>query len=366
MKKSALYTLCIAFFCLLVACSSSEEDTPTLGTPVLNEEMYFPPNGTSEWTTTSIVELGWNAAAYNELMSFLNNSNTQAFIILVNGRIVIEEYFNGADNSTIIPWFSASKTLTAFTTGLAQQDGVLTIQDKSSDYLGTGWTNMSLDKENMITLWHQLTMSSGGDYTLGNTHCTDPACLNYKSDAGTEWYYYNAFYTMLQPALDSAIPGGFSNYFNTRLRNVIGMSGFWYQTPNYNKYYVGNARSMARFGLLNLNKGVWNGNELLNESFFDEMTNTSQNLNKSYGYLYWLNGKESHHLPGSATEFSGKLIPNAPDDLFAGLGANDKKMYIIPSLDMVVIRLGDDAGSGLLGPSGYDNNLWAKISAMIN
>ena len=209
-------------------------------------------------------------------------------------------------------------------------------------------------------------MSSGGDHTLGDANCTDPSCLNYLADAGTAWYYYNAFYTMIQPVLDSAISGGFSNYFNSRLKNVIGMTGFWYQTPNYNKYYVGNARSMARFGLLNLNKGNRNDSQLLNESFFNEMTNTSQDLNKSYGYLYWLNGKESYRVPGSIDQFSGKLIPNAPDDLFAGLGANDKKMYIVPSLKMVVIRLGGDAGTSLLGPSSYDNALWGKITAMIN
>lgn len=366
MKRSTLLILCALILSLHYGCSNntSEEGDPV--DPVIIDELYFPPNGSSEWETTSLVTLDWDTAGYNDLISFLSTSNTQAFIILVDGKIAIEEYFNGATNSTVIPWFSASKTLTAFTTGLAQQDGHLHIQDRSSDYLGTGWTNMPIDKENGITLRHQLTMSSGGDYTLGDTHCTDPQCLNYKSDAGTEWYYYNAFYTMLQPALDSAIPGGFSSYFNTKLKNVIGMTGFWYQTPNYNKYYVGNARSMARFGLLNLNKGNWNGNQLLNETFFNQMINTSQNLNKSYGYLYWLNGKESHRLPGSPDEFSGTLIPNAPDDLFAGLGANDKKLYIVPSLNMVVIRLGGDAGGSLLGPSGYDNVLWGKIMAMIN
>lgn len=366
MKRSTTFIIYAILIWVCYACSSNTDDTSDPVDPILSEELYFPPNGSSTWESTSLVALGWNATAYNDLQGFLSTSNTQAFIVLVNGKIVIEEYFNGATDATIIPWFSASKTLTAFTTGLAQQDGILTIQDRSSDYLGVGWTSMPSDKEQLITLKHQLTMSSGGDYTLGDTHCTDPQCLNYKSDAGTEWYYYNAFYTMLQPALDSAIPGGFSSYFNTRLKNVIGMTGLWYQTPNYNKYYVGNARSMARFGLLNLNKGNWNGNQLLNETFFNEMINTSQDLNKSYGYLYWLNGKESHRLPGSPDQFTGKLIPNAPDDLFAGLGANDKKMYIIPSLDMVVIRLGGDAGSSLLGPSGYDNALWGKIMAMIN
>ncbi|MFY0604795.1 MAG: serine hydrolase [Flavobacteriaceae bacterium] len=348
---------------ICISCTNDEENTVAIPVP---EAFYFPPNGSDVWETKSISDLNWNVAAVDDLKNFLNSSNTQAFMVLVNGRIVIEEYFNSATSTTLIPWFSASKTLTSFTVGLAQQDGFITINDLSSDYLGSGWTNMPVNKESLITIKHQLTMSSGGDYTTGDTNCTDPICLNYLADAGTEWYYYNAFYTMIQPALDGAISGGFSNYFNTNLKNVIGMTGLWYQTPNYNKYYVGNARSMARFGLLNLNKGTWNGNELLNEAYFNEMTTTSQDLNKSYGYLYWLNGKESYRAPGSTQLYPGKLIPNAPDDLFAGLGANDKKMYIIPSLNMVVIRLGGAAGTSLLGPSGYDNLLWEKINAVIN
>lgn len=366
MKKSIRIIASLCVFLCAYSCSNTNENTTELIDPIISEELYFPPNGSSEWSSTSMTALEWDTIAFNDLKSFLSTSNTQAFIILVHGKIVVEEYFNGATNATIIPWFSASKTLTAITTGLAQQDGFLNIDDRSSDYLGIGWTNMPLEKESRITLKHQLIMSSGGDYTFGDTNCTDPQCLNYLADAGTSWYYYNAFYTMIQPALDSAIPGGFSSYFTTQLKNVIGMTGFWYQTPNYNKYYVGNARSMARFGLLNLNKGNWDGNQLLNETFFNEMINTSQNLNKSYGYLYWLNGKESYRVPGSTDLFAGKLIPNAPDDLFAGLGANDKKMYIIPSLNMVVIRLGGDAGSSLLGPSSYDNALWGKIMTMVN
>lgn len=357
------------FLLLMISCLACSEDTEVDPgtTPIdpITLPMYFPPNGIDTWETTSLDDLDWNSTALDDLKDFLNTSNTQAFIVLVNGRIVIEEYFNNATSSTIIPWFSASKTLTSFTVGLAQQDGLLHINDISSDYLGINWTNMPLDKENQITIKHQLTMTSGGDYTSGDTNCTDPSCLNYLADAGTDWYYYNAFYTMIQPVLDGAIAEGFTTYFNTNLKNVIGMTGFWYQTPNYNKYYIGNARSMARFGVLNLNKGNWNGSQLLNTAYFDEMINTSQDLNKSYGYLYWLNGKESYRAPGSTQLFTGKLIPNAPDDLYAGLGANDKKMYIIPSLKMVVIRLGGAGGTSLLGPSGYDNLLWEKLNAVI-
>ena len=99
---------------------------------------------------------------------------------------------------------------------------------------------------------------------------------------------------------------------------------------------------MARFGLLLLNKGVWNQNNILNDStYFKEMTATSQNINKSYGYLTWLNGKGSFMLPQSQFVFTGNIIPNAPADLYAALGKNDQKIYVVPSQNLVVIRMGD-------------------------
>ena len=52
--------------------------------------------------------------------------------------------------------------------------------------------------------------------------------------------------------------------------------------------------------------------QIISESFLNEATNTSQNINDAYGYLWWLNGKESFHLPQSQLEFNGQLIPNAP------------------------------------------------------
>ncbi|MEM1003184.1 MAG: serine hydrolase, partial [Bacteroidota bacterium] len=91
-----------------------------------------------------------------------------------------------------------------------------------------------------------------------------------------------------------------------------------------------------------------------------------QNLNEAYGYLWWLNGKNSFRVPGSIQQFNGKLVPNAPDDLIAGLGANDQKLYVVPSRDLVIVRQGGDAGSTLLGPSSYDNELWSYISDLIN
>ena len=91
------------------------------------------------------------------------------------------------------------------------------------------------------------------------------------------------------------------------------------------------------------------------------MTTTSQNMNLSYGYLWWLNGKASCMVPQSQLVIPTSLAPNAPADMIMALGKGDKKIYVIPSLDAVVVRLGDDAGASTLGPSSFDNELWAKL-----
>lgn len=96
------------------------------------------------------------------------------------------------------------------------------------------------------------------------------------------------------------------------------------------------------------------------------MTSTSQNLNPAYGYLYWLNGKDTYRIPTSEEEFTGKLIPNAPDDLYAGLGANDQKLYVVPSQKLVVVRMGGDASESNLGPSSFDDELWGLINKVTN
>ena len=254
--------------------------------------------------------------------------------------------------------------MTSFTTGLAQDAGFFSINDASTSYLGDGWTVMTPEQEQTITIKNQLTMTSGGDYTVADTSCIDPECLLFLNTPDTFWYYHNAFYSLLQPALNNAIPQGFDAYFTTELKDTIGMNGAWVQIQ-FNRIYFSTARSMARFGLLNLNQGNWDGTQLLSETYFNEMTTTSQNLNPAYGYLWWLNGKSSYRLPSTTAVFSGSLIPNAPDDLIAGLGANDQKLYVVPSKGLVVIRMGDDTGAALLGPSGFDNELWEKINDVI-
>jgi len=362
----SIFGILILLLLISTSCSTdatSEEDISDGAD--LESKLYFPPLTGSEWETISMEELKWDASAEPALTTFLETTNTDAFIILKNGRIVMEKYFGDFDETTPHSWNSAAKTLTSLTVGIAQQEGYLDINQPSSTYMGTGWSSLTTEQESNITVRHHLTMTTGLDYGVPESACTDKECFLYKNEPETFWYYHQGAYTVLDNIVSGAVNQEFTSYFNSKIRNKIGMGGTWVQL-NYLNLYFSPARSMARFGLLNLNKGVWDKTPILKDAdYFTEATTTSQNLNPSYGYLYWLNSKSTYKIPGSEELFEGKLIPNAPDDLIAGLGAFDQKMYIVPSKGLVIVRMGESGGEDELGPTTYDNELWGFINALM-
>jgi CubicO group peptidase (beta-lactamase class C family) len=347
-------------FLILFLCFGCNSETAKPA-PTPTETIYFPPLNGTIWETKSIASLGWKQAAVQPLLDYLELKHTKGFIILVNGRIVMENYFNGHSASANWYWASAGKTLTSTLTGIAQQENIININNKVSQYIGTGWTSETLAKENLITCKNLLTMTSGIE-DIANGDDVSPASLQYKADAGTHWAYHNV-YVKLQDVIAQASGQTWSTYFNAKLRDKIGMDGAWFQSGN-NSVYASTTRSMARFGLLMYNKGKWENNTILNETYFNEATSTSQNINLAYGYLWWLNGKSSYHLPQSQLTIPGSIIPTAPNDMFMALGKNDQKIYVIPSKKMVVIRMGDAADNVNLALSDFDETLWEKISAL--
>lgn len=351
----------ILLFVILSLISCSKDDD-LVKTPV-NPSMYFPANSGTEWERISVSQLGWDTSSIEELKTFLAQKNTKSFMILVNGRIAMEEYFNGHSSSAEWEWNSAGKTLVATTTGIAQQENLLSINDKASDYLGTKWTNMPLEKENLIKVKHLLTMTSGIDDTR---QLVIKPNLTYVADAGTRWAYGNVF-QKLTDVVTEASNQSFETYFNEKLKNKIGMSGYWNFGLIFTIYHS-DTRSMARFGLMALNKGKWKDEQIINEIYFNESISTSQSINPSYGYLWWLNGKVNFMVPGEQTIYDGFLVPNAPADMFAAMGAKDQRIYVVPSRKMVIVRMGNASNpeNPNFAVSGFDNALWEKINAVIN
>ena len=323
--------------------------------------LYFPPVVGSTWETTSPQTLGWCAAKIDSMYAFLGSRDTKAFIVLKDGRIVLEKYYGTFTQDSAWYWASAGKTLTGFLAGIAQQDRLLNINDSTSKYMGVGWTSLPSAKERLITVRHNLTMTTGLDDIVPDPDCTLPSCFTYKVDAGTRWAYHNAAYYIVQDVIEKVSGLTMNQYTNQKLLAKTGITGLW-----LNNIFFSKPRSMARFGLLMLNKGKWNQDVILSDTaYFRAMTNTSQNLNKSYGYLTWLNGKGSFMLPGVQIVSPTNLVPSAPADMYCALGKNDQKIYVVPSQNLVVIRIGDKAGNTSLNAlSNFDNEVWQRLTTL--
>lgn len=329
------------------------------------QKLYFPPLTGNTWETISPASLHWCEDKITPLYNFLEEENSKAFIVLKDGHIVLEKYFGTFQQDSLWYWASAGKTLTSFLIGKAQEEKLLTIEDKTSDYLGMAWTKEKLDQENKILIRHQITMTTGLDDGVTDNHCTDPDCLQYLADPGTRWAYHNAPYTLLEKVIEKASNTNINIYTQSKLKSKIGMDGFWF-TVDHDNVYFSKARSMARFGLLMLNKAVWNTDTLLKDKkYVFDLTHTSQNINQSYGYLWWLNGQSSYMLPGLQFKFTGSFAPDAPKDMFAALGKNGQFLCIVPSLNLVMLRMGDPPTTNSEVPVIMLNQLWQKLNAVM-
>ena len=330
---------------------------------ILKAQLYFPPNNSLTWETMSPAELNWCPEKIDSLYQLLEDNDTKAFIVLKDGKIVLEEYFNGHTMDSPWNWASAGKSLMAVLVGIAQQEGALSIQDSSSDYLGTGWTACTPEQEAIITVRDQLAMTTGLNDDVPDSNCTLDSCLTYLTVPGDRWAYHNGPYTSLGGVIENATGMDLNQYTNQKIKSITGMTGS-YLPLGYNNVFFSTGRSMARFGLLILNQGNWNGTPVLSDvNYFQEMTNTSQEHNDSYGYLWWLNGKNSFLLPGLQVSFPGSINPNGPDDLIMALGKNGQYINVVPSQNLVMIRMGNNPENTLV-PILFNNEIWARMNAL--
>lgn len=365
------YFLLFIFLVLFLWSCTSPDNGSTTTNPYNQNSLYFPPLSGTTWETTTPASLNWNTQKVTELNTFLETNETRAFIILVDGKIVIENYWNQDLNGQPFDvnsswyWASAGKSLAATLIGIAHNEGFIDINAKTSDYLGTGWTSMSQTREDLINVKNNLSQTTGIDYNVTHQDCTAPACFNHLTDAGQQWYYHNGTYQVLHQVLESAT--GMSNnvYTDITLENTIGMTGQWIDTSIFDNLYISTARSAARFGLLTLNKGEWDDTTVLGDAtYFNAMTTSSQSINPSYGYLWWLNGKNSAVFPGSTASVPSSVTPSGPVDMISAIGKNGQFIDVVPSLNMVVVRMGDTSTQEPV-PVLFHDTMWSKINDAI-
>ena len=179
---------------LMISCIGEEKPDGT--------KLYFPPSNGDSWERLDPTSLGFETAKLDAFYTFLSNNDTRAFILLKDGKIVLEKYFGTDgrpyDQNNNWYWASAGKTLMAYLIGHAQDAGHFNIQQTSADFLGYGWSSLSPSQEKNIKIWHHMTMTTGLDDRIADRDDTRPSSLVYLSEPGTRWAYHNAPYTLLE------------------------------------------------------------------------------------------------------------------------------------------------------------------------
>lgn len=342
--------------------------------------LYFPTSDAS-WATTNAAAAGADPALLAEAVAHAQSTHTDALVILHAGQILTESYWNGTSRLTKKPIFSATKPMTAALIGILIENGTIdSVDQKSADFLPE-WRGVPGKSE--ITIRHHLSMTTGlagGEIYLAlSTRASNERtfAINLPMDytPGAYWTYNNPAYRLLFSIISSATGSSLSAVFQQYIADPLGMSGCQWiirktqvdgQSIDNYQFLACNALSAARFGLLAQAGGLWNGQQVTPAQFFTRSIAPSQTLNPSYGFLWWLNigasnGGHQQLFDGVARQ--GPYFPDAPPDLFAAIGKDDQLVAVIPSLDLVIVRLGTDPlGTGSEAISFEQNLFLAKIA----
>jgi CubicO group peptidase (beta-lactamase class C family) len=358
MRVRILTVLCVAMPHFVIA----QQQT---GRPSL----YFPAK--DEWETVSPKSLGLNTAALDTALDFAMERKSSSVIILHRGRILAERHRNIASPSrryqamlhgktslshVIEDVASCQKSVTSVLVGIAQQKGLLSLSDPVHKHLGAGWSLATPEQESAITLRHLITMTSGLSVRL-----------KYVAPAGTKWAYNTTAYSRSLTVVTNATNMTANDVTREWLTGPLGMDdSSWVDrrlpadSPIVaNRFgFATSARDLARFGLMMLANGNWHGETILSDQkFLKAATSPSQELNPSYGYLWWLNGKK-FALRGTRRA-AGSLVPTAPKDLFSAQGALGRRCSVSPSRQLVMVRIGDSPDR--TGEPKFDQEFWRLL-----
>lgn len=233
-------------------------------------------------------------------------------VVIKNGKILIEEYFNDATRDSLHDVRSVGKSFASTLTGQAIDDGFLKSEDQplSRFYDLKAFDHYSAKKAN-TTLKELLTMSSDfdGDDSVddspGNEENMYPTdnwvkfTLDLPMDTikyNGQWHYFTAGAMLMAEILDKLVPGHLESYADTRLFKPLGISRYqWQYTPQKVVSTAGgirmNALDFAKYGQLYKNNGLWNGKQILPKSWisktFTKHLAITGKPDEYYGYLFW-------------------------------------------------------------------------------
>lgn len=318
---------------------------------------YFPPAGDT-WETVDAAAAGFDPAKLAELTTFVEQSASNTFVILFDGRIVVEKYWSGSTATSTRDIASAQKSVSSLLVGAAVAQNAFGLDDTVTSALGDGWSNGSVADEAGITVRHLLTMTSGLDTNL--QHDAAP---------GTKWLYNTDAYHRLELVIETKTGKTLQEFTRAALFDPIGVGPSAWAKRQFQKDAKGvpisalemTARDMARVGLLVMANGVWSGKAVVPSSYLTTALAPSQALNPSYGFLFWLNGQSTLLKSGSLS--TDMLMPHGPTDIVAALGAGDQKIHVSRSTKLVVTRQGASAGEPGAAATAWDDEIWTRIMA---
>lgn len=355
---------CAAFALILAACSAPEPADNAGSAPRPPAASNLPPDAMHVLPSAA----GWNAAALDEAIAYVGGLKTTGFLVIDDGRIVAERYWplppdsetfessfvHGRNASGVLLEDVASqqKSFIAILAGVAVDKGLLDVDRSATAYIGAGWSKAPADAEARITVRHLLEMNSGLKEDL-----------SFEASAGETYFYNTPAYAKLKPVLEAASGMTLDAMTHDWLTAPLGMTDTsWRQRPGAFAG-VGNPtglvttpRDAAKMGQLLLDGGLApDGKRVLSQAQLRAML-APTSTNPAYGRLWWLNGGAWQVRPGAGGRVDGALIPSAPRDLVAAQGAQDRKLFVVPSRKIIVVRMGQAA------PRGFNDELWTLLS----
>ena len=270
-----------------------------------------------------------------------NIKKTRAVLVIYKDKIIAEKYADGFNkNSKILGW-SMTKSITATYFGILQKQGKLDINKPAPI---TEWQK---DERAIITISDLLHMNSGLEWEENyETICDATKMLFQAEDMGKvqmekpakfppnlHWNYSSGTTNLLSKILRNQFKTHqeYLDFWYASLIDKIGMNSMLVETDmtgNFvgSSYGWATTRDWAKFGLLYLHKGNWNGEQLFNESWAKFVATPTNTSNGRYGGQFWLN--------------TGGYFPNVPKDFYRCSGFQGQMVAIFPSQDLVVVRMG--------------------------
>ena len=260
-------------------------------------------------------------------------------------------YGQATDGSLYEDVASQQKSFIAVLVGIAIDKGLIDVEQPVSSYLKAGWSEASVEQEAAIKVVHILEMNSG----LGDD-------FYYEAEAGTKFLYNTPVYAILKDILTAVSGLSLEDLTRVWLTEPAGMTDTeWRQRPAA-LANIGNPTGLvttpadtAKFGTMILQNGISaSGTRVISEESLADLFEPST-PNPAYGRLWWLNG--SAYIISPQGRKDGQLIAEAPADLVAAFGFLDRRLYVVPSLNVVIARTGADAPD-----KNFDNELWKRLN----